>query len=424
MTEQEPFHSILLAGYNQVTRNDPLHQVRSKSWDQYMTIGLPSHKTEKFRYVKTRHLFSPKFVAADPAPIDASELTPLIYPECVNSYLVFLNGHFQPSLSNITALPKQVTVSTLNQAMNTFGSFLSHQWIQSLKLEQDPFAAINAALHRNGAFIYLPPKCLVEVPIQVLFVVDTEDQDPLFLPRLHFFAGKQSQATIALSTHTLRGTRYNINQVTDFSLEEGAHLHVTQVTHKAIDECCHLDALRANLKRESSLKTVLYTQGNLTSRNDYRISLAGENAEAFLHGISLLDGKREAHTQVWMEHQAPHCRSNQLFKGVLAGTSRSSFEGKILVQQAAQKTEAFQLNSHLLLSDLAQAASKPNLEIFADDVKATHGATVGQLNAEHEHYLRTRGLTAAQARGLLVHGFCKEVIDLVTIDSIRQTTLS
>jgi Fe-S cluster assembly protein SufD len=153
----------------------------------------------------------------------------------------------------------------------------------------------------------------------------------------------------------------------------------------------------------------------MTTRHDYRVAMSGENSEALLHGLLTLKDRREAHNNILIDHQAPHCRSNQLFKGVLSDVSRSSFEGKILVRQEAQKTEAFQLNNNLLLSERANADSKPNLEIFADDVKASHGATIGQLNAEHLFYLKTRGLRDIEAKKLLVNGFCREILDLIPI---------
>lgn len=417
--EQERFHHFLQNCFADVNINDSLQKVRKKSWEQYEALGLPSSKTEPFRYIKTRHLLSPDYIQAKPLLIAVDEIAPHIYPECAQSHLVFVNGHYQPLLSNTSALPKQVAVTTLNEAMRTFSTFLMHYWTQSIKEERDPFAAINAALHQNGAFVYLPPRTVLESPLQIIHIISPTESPSLLLPRVHVFAGVQSQASIVLTTHHLSGLSYGIDQVTDLSLEEGAQLHVTQASFGELDNNWHLDALRATLKRDSSLKCVHVTQGGLLSRQDYRIALGGENSEALLHGVSLLDGKREAHTQILMNHQAPNCRSNQHFKNVLSGITRSSFEGKILVQKPAQKTAAYQLNNTLLLSDLAQAASKPNLEIFADDVKASHGATIGQLNAEHELYMRTRGLSASQAKNLLVYGFCKEIIDLVTLPSLH-----
>ncbi len=159
----------------------------------------------------------------------------------------------------------------------------------------------------------------------------------------------------------------------------------------------------------------------MTVRTDYHVILAGENAEALLNGVWMLADKREAHIHIFIDHQAPQCRSYQLFKGVLNDFSRSSFEGKIMVRQAAQKTEAFQLNNNLLLNDHAHADSKPNLEIFADDVKASHGATVGQLDIEQLFYMKTRGFPEEEAKNLLIYGFAEQVIQMIPLESLRNS---
>jgi Fe-S cluster assembly protein SufD len=242
----------------------------------------------------------------------------------------------------------------------------------------------------------------------------------LIMPRLHIFAGTQSQLALFSNKAILSGQGYCVNGVVDIAIEDDAHVRYTHVDFDEPSEVFHFEALRGYLKRNSTLKTVQATDGGLSVRHDYRVALTGENAEALLNGVWMLNGKNEAHYHVLMDHQAPLCRSMQLFKGALSAVSHSSFEGKILVRQAAQKTQAFQLNNNLLLSDRATADSKPNLEIFADDVKASHGATIGQLDEEQLFYMKTRGFDSVEAKNLLVHAFCKEVIDLITLPSLLK----
>jgi Fe-S cluster assembly protein SufD len=245
----------------------------------------------------------------------------------------------------------------------------------------------------------------------------------LLFPRIHLFAGASSEATLLSSTHTLSGENYCCSHTLELTLEENAHISHIQAMSDAPRSAWHFSALRALLKRNSSLKTVSVIQGGATAREDYRIALVGLHAKASLNGVSMLTGKHEAHIQVKLDHQAPSCQSTQLFKNVLKDTARASFEGKILVRQEAQKTEAFQLNQNLLLSPHALANSKPNLEIFADDVKASHGATVGQLDEEQLFYMQARGVSEQVAKNMLVLSFCREVLDLVSISSVRQQTL-
>jgi len=218
----------------------------------------------------------------------------------------------------------------------------------------------------------------------------------------------------------LSGKQFFFNQLTELTLEEGAKVRYSQVPADDLDEAWVFDAVRTHLKKNSSFDAVHVTRGSALAAHDYRIVLREENAETTLKGICMLSGKRESHNHVVIDHQAPHCRSTQLFKGVLDDTGRSSFEGKILVKQQALKTDALQQNHNLLLSDQAHVDSKPNLEILADDVKVSHGATVGKVNMDQLFFLKTRGFSETQARNLLVQGFCQEVIDQIPLSSIRE----
>lgn len=419
--EQEAFQALLTKLYSQIDTNDILQKVRSKAWDHFLEIGLPTRKDDVFRYIRLRNYFAQKYVLSRPTELSSQTISSYVLPECTQSVLVFINGHFAPFLSRTDALPKKAVVSPLREAMQTYSGFLNSQWSKALKEETDPFATLNAALHANGLFVYLPPKTIVEQPVQLLNIIDTHEEHMLLFPRAHIFVGGQAQVSLVSTPVHLSGKGHGYNMAADLAIEEEAHVRYTQIACGFSDDIWHFDALRATLKRNSTLKTVAVTDGAATVRNDYRVVLAGENAEALLNGVWMLNGKRESHTHVLVDHQAPYCRSMQLFKGALNDFSKSSFEGKILVRQAAQKTEAFQLNNNLLLSDRANADSKPNLEIFADDVKASHGSTVGQLDPEQIFYMKTRGFNEAAVKNLLVHGFCQEVIDLIPIASVQNS---
>lgn len=418
--EQETFKVLLDKCREEFNRDDPLERLRQKAWLHFLSLGLPSRQNEAYRYLKLRQLFAQSYQRAEESTLTRSEISSWIYPECHQSVLVFVNGYFSPELSCTDALPLKVVVSTLEEAVHTFGAFLNNQWTKSLKEEMDPFAVLNSALHRKGAFIYVPPKCIVESPLQILHIIDQSEHLQLTMPRLQVFVGAQSTLNIIQSQKHRSEVGYFVNQSTDIALEEGANVHYTQALCDEHALAWHFDTFRATLKRDSVLKTVCVTEGSATVRTDYKIALTGENAECLLNGVSMLADKQESHAHIFMEHQAPHCRSFQLFKNVLTDFSRSSFEGKIMVRQAAQKTEAFQLNNNLILNDHAHADSKPNLEIFADDVKASHGATVGQLDGEQLFYMKTRGFGEDEAKNLLVYGFCEQVIEMITLPSLRE----
>lgn len=418
--EEATFRSLLENYLVQVNSGDALQKFRAKAWDHFLELGLPTKQTEAYRYIKLRNLFSKNYQLASEVNISSSEIVSYVLPECQNSFLVFINGYFYPNLSNRTAISQKIMISSLEDAMKTYGTFLNNFWGKSIKEETDPFAALNNALHRQGLFLYVPPKTIEKTPIQILHLIKTEEEC-LLLPHINAFVGAQSQINIVNYQKPLTATPYFVNQVTEFVLEEDSHVHVTQAFCEENADSWHLDAFRAILKRNAILKTIAVTEGSKTTRHDYRIALIGENAEALLNGINMLQDKREAHTHIFMDHQAPNCRSFQLFKNVLNDFTRSTFEGKIMVRQAAQKTEAFQLNNNLILSDHAHADSKPNLEIFADDVKASHGATVGQLDQEQLFYMKTRGFPDHEAKNLLIFGFCEQVIEMIhTAPSLKE----
>ena len=434
--EHETFQTFIQMLFSELNPTDPLYKLRLKAWEHFQNLKLPSSRSsEAFRYVKLRHFYAKDYKKAtsssqiedqnqDGSLSDTQDhireaIHSYVYPECKESLIVFENGEYNRSLSNVNGLPQKIVVSSLDEAFRTYGLFLNNQWNQTLKDEKDAFTLLNSALYQSGVFLYVPPKTILKQPIQVMNVINTKNETMLIMPRLHLFVGAQSEVEILSSHALLSGSDFCLNMSADFSIDENSHVKYSQVSCGDYQNAWVFDSLRAHLKRHSTLKTISVTEGGAGIRNDYRITLAGENADALLNGVGMLKDKREAHAHILMEHQAPHCHSLQLYKNVLNDFSRSNFEGKILVRQAAQKTDAFQLNSNLLLHDHSQAYSKPNLEIFADDVKASHGATFGQLDPEQLFVLRSRGIEEKQAVNLLVYGFCKEVIDLLTIPSLH-----
>lgn len=357
---------------------DPLIAFRKKGWDRFEQIGLPRPKQEAFQYL-TKKLGFPSL-----SERKMHSLAPSLG-------FVFVDGFYEDALSQI---PAPMVCLPIDTAIRSYGLFLQSRLSKILSDETDPFAALNSAFQGRGAFLYVPPKCKAALQLHQIFTSDT-----LSSPRLHIFLGRHAELHL---TQTSEGKTGFCNTVIDFVLDEGSKL--TYCDHSKAD----FQALRATIKRDALLKAVFLGE---CLRHSINVQLAEENSEVELFGLCRLDQDNEAHIHATVEHIAPHTRSRQHFKSVLSDKSRFSFEGKIHVRPAAQKTEAYQLNNNLLLSDEASSNAKPNLEIFADDVKASHGATVGQLDEEQLFYLRSRGLSLAQARQWLIDGFCKEILD-------------
>ena len=399
---------------------DALNKIRSKAWDHFLEIGLPTKKTEPYKYVRLRQLFPQIYSEAKLSSISKDQIEELVYPECKQSFIVFINGYYCEKDSCLVGISNKVVITDLSRASRTYGAFLNNHWAKAMQGEVDAFAALNAATHKKGLFIYVPPGVTIENPIQIIQIIDPGINNPIIVPRIQVFAGKSAEFQIISSLSIHSEGSYGINQVVDFSLDENSRVKFTHTVLNQNESIWHFDAVRATLKRNSHFQSINVTDGSYRYRNDYHIILAQEGCEAELDGITMLSKSKEVHTHVFMDHQAPNCRSRQLFKSVLKDSSRGSFEGKIFVRQAAQKTDAFQLNNNLLLSEKAHADSKPNLEIFADDVKASHGATVGRLNQEQIFYLKSRGFSEMDAQSLLIAGYCKDIIDRVTIPSLLE----
>lgn len=356
---------------------DPLLSIRKKGWDRFVEIGLPRPKQEAFQYLVKKLTF-PQLAERGVCSGQRAGIT-------------FVDGFFEETLSQV---PAEIVCLPFDLALRSYALFLQNRLARVFKEEKDPFAALNGAFQGKACFLYLPPKCKAALHLNQIFT-----KEEMVSPRLHIYLGKGASLELRQKSEGKSGFS---NALIDLVLDEGASVNFYD--HHVGD----FQAIRATLKRDSKLKVVYVGE---VFRQSIHIELMEENAEAEVLGLARLTGEQEQHIHANLEHKAPHTRSRQHFKTVLYDKSRFSFEGKIYVHPEAQKTESYQLNNNLILSDEASTNAKPNLEIFADDVKASHGATIGKLDEEHLFYLRSRGLSLEEARKWLVDGFCKEISD-------------
>lgn len=361
-----------------VDPQDSLFTWRKKAWDRFV---WPEPKDEAFQYVPLSKIaFLP--------PAEKSAFAGSL-PE--GQRIVFVDGFFDEKLSTIS--------KSLYTAFRSYGLFLQNRMTTLIKEEKDPFALLNTALQSSGAFLYLPPNTQHKITIHHICL-----SERTLSPRLFIYAGRGAQVDI-VQQMTPMAQHFVSNGFIDLNLDEGAEVRF--VDKSEAPSAIRLQALRAALKRDSKFQFKLAAKGLEFDRLSLKVQLAEENSEVLLEGLTRLGSSLQSHVNTSVEHIAPHTRSRQHFKAVLEDTSRSSFQGKILVRPAAQKTEAYQLSQNLLLSDTAMAYAKPNLEIFADDVKASHGATIGQLDAEQLFYLQSRGIPLIEARKWLIESFCR-----------------
>ncbi|MDT4955324.1 MAG: Fe-S cluster assembly protein SufD [Acidobacteriota bacterium] len=408
--------------------SDPswVQRLRQNAFKHFEELGFPATHQEEWKYTNVAPIAKGKFEPAseslEGAPtLDAARLQEFSYEEAQRSQLVFVNGFYRPELSSVEALPEGVVATDIAGALKEekYVDVLREQLARSTDYTENAFTALNTAMFSSGAFLLIPKGVQVESPIHLLFISDASQAQNLSSLRLLVVSERGSSATVIESYVSARETDvYFTNAVVEIALADGARLNHYKVQRESI-EAFHVATTRASLARNSSFNSTTITLGARLSRHNINVSLDGEGAECWVDGLYLVTTGQHTDTHSLIDHRQPHCTSHQLYKGILDGKSRAVFNGKVFVRPGAQQTDAMQTNKNLLLSDEARVDTKPQLEIFADDVKCAHGATVGQLEEEELFYLASRGMHRDLARNLLTYGFAEEVIDKIKVESIK-----
>ena len=393
-----------------------LRDLRARGAARFAALGFPTVRQEEWRFTNVGPIAETTFRLGEAAPTNASELASRVSIPSVAARLVILNGRFAPELSDVRALPGGVVAGSL--ARHLAGDAPQAAHLGQVPWEQAPFVALNIAFLEDGAFIAVPANTIVEHPIHVI-VINGGAGKTMAHPRMLIVVGANSQACVAQTFLGAAGECHWTNVVTEVSLGENATLDLV-TDQRETDTAYHTAALHVHLQRSSTFRSRTVILGGKLLRNDVMAVMAGEGAHCALDGCYLVDGERLVDNHTTIDHATPHCTSHELYKGILDGRARAVFNGRIIVREDAQKTDAKQTNRALLLSDAAMINSNPQLEIFADDVKCTHGAAIGQLDEEALFYLRARGLTVKDARDMLIHAYAGEVLEGISIESLRH----
>jgi Fe-S cluster assembly protein SufD len=399
-----------------------LFPMRKAGIARFAELGFPTLKHEDWRFTNvapiTKLPFKPVFDAgANGVTLDA--LSRLPFAKLSGARLVFVNGHFANSLSAVPKLKDGIKVSNLATALANDAGLIEKHLGRYVRTEDNAFASLNDAFFQDGGFIYVPAGKSIDEPVQLLFVSTSKEAGATVHPRNLVIAERESRLTVIESYVSLARAPTFTNAVTEFGLGDNCIVEHCKFQDESTD-AFHIAALHSHLGRSVSFSSHSIVTGARLSRNNIRTTLDGEGIEAVLNGVYLTNGDQLADHHMIVDHAKPHCASHEYFNGILAGKSRGVFHGRILVRPGAQKTDAKQTSKNLLLSDDASADAKPQLEIYADDVKCTHGATVGQLNDESIYYLRSRGIGLETARRMLIHAFAGEIIDRVKHEPLRE----
>jgi Fe-S cluster assembly protein SufD len=388
---------------------DSLALLRASAMERFVELGLPTTHDEDWRFTPLTALADTPFQLAEPAvPHHLEELLPQTGPAAT---LVLVNGRYMPRLSKPTGLPQSVVVGSLAANKNRIVP-------AAASYENSPFVALNTAFLRDGLFVLLPRGTVLREPLHLVSIAVAGDEPIVFHPRTLIVCEANSQATV-LQSYVGAGGTYLTNAVTEIVLGEGALLDHYKLQRDS-KQAFHFETLAVRLDRSSNFASQAITLGGGLVRNEIAALLAGSGCECTLNGLYVAGGTQHIDNRTTIDHAVPHCASHELYKGILDGKAKGVFNGKIYVRQDAQKTDAKQTNKTLLLSDDATINTKPQLEIYADDVKCTHGATVGQLAGDAVFYLRTRGIGLEEARAMLTYAFANDILQRIKIEPLRR----
>jgi Fe-S cluster assembly protein SufD len=412
-----------LATYDRVEasrRREPtwLRDMRRASAAAFGKLGFPTTKDEEWRFTNVAPIADTPFVPAPPAAVAQSAVSSFVVPGLSGPVMTFVNGRFAPRLSAPGAPLAGVTVVSLADAIAQDPASLQPHFGRHTDVTTRPFAALNTALFEDGALIAIADNTVFGEAIQLVFVSTVTPAPAVSHPRVLVVLGRNSQARVVETFAAIGPARGFTNSVTEVVVGDGAVLEHHRLQREALS-AFHIGHTQFQLGRASSSSSHAMAFGGLIARHDAVAVLGDEGADCTLNGLFLADGSQVIDNHTEIDHAMPRGTSHELYKGILGGRARAVFNGRIRVRPDAQKTDAKQTNKTLLLSDDAQIHTKPQLEIFANDVKCTHGATVGQLSEEALFYLRTRGIGLDDARSLLIRAFATDVTGRIGLEPVR-----
>lgn len=399
---------------------DWLLPVRRAAMARFGALGFPTTADEEWRYTSVARIAGTRFEPPDAAaarPTHA-DLRPFLLGETEAAVLVFVDGRYDAGLSSARGLPDGVRARSLAEAIRTERKLVEPHLARHARYQDQAFTALNTAFLEDGAFLHVSRGTIVERPIHLLYLCSGPDRPIVTHPRSLIVAGAHSQVTLVETYAGLADAVYFSNAVTEIVTGENAVIDHYKVERES-DRACHVMTRQIRQARNSNVSSHTLSFGGGLVRNDINTLLGGEGCNCMLNGLYILNGDRHVDNHLRVDHASPHCNSWEYFKGILADRSRGVFSGRIIVREDAQKTDAKQSNMNLLLSDTATVDTRPQLEILADDVKCTHGATIGQVDEDAVFYLQTRGVSEQAARSLLIYAFAGESIGQVRIAPLR-----
>jgi Fe-S cluster assembly protein SufD len=393
---------------------------REFAFERFSHLGLPTTRDEEYKYTNLAPIARVDFQLAPPSKVSLSrERLETLTMGLSGPRLVFVDGHYRDDLSRLDSLPSGLRVENLGAAARQDGALLERHLTRQANPEEHALAALNTAFFQDGALIQIPDRAVLAEPVQLLFLSAGAEPNRVSHPRLLIVAGRDSEASVVESYYGLGSHVYWTNPVVEVIAGDNARLELYKIQHEEL-QAFHTGLIQLLAGRNTTITTHSLSFGGALARNDITVVLNDEGSHCDLNGLYAVNGAQHVDHHTLIDHAKPHCTSHQLYKGVLDGRSTGVFNGKIIVRADAQKTDAIQNNKNLLLSREANVNTKPQLQIDANDVRCTHGATIGQIDKESMFYLQSRGISRKEARNLLTYAFAADILERIKIEPIRD----
>ena len=392
--------------------------LREQAMKSFYGQGIPNRKQEEYKYLNIDLHLKGEYTLKNNKTLASKQIEPLrILKDAFT--IVVENGVFNTDLSTLTNLPEGLTICSLSEAYKKYPQIFEKHYAQYADINTDAFIALNTAMAKDGVFIHVKKNLAIANPIHIIHI-SKQDQNSIINPRNLIIVDANAQAKIIESYEIIDSTAkvFN-NSLTEIVVEADAIVdHYKIQDEKSFGYL--LSTTQVIQKKQSVFSTHTFTLSGSLVRNNLNVILDDEGIESNLNGLYLTNETQIIDNHTLVDHRKPKCNSNELYKGIIDGKSTATFNGKIFVRKDAQKTNAFQSNKNILLSDDGTINTKPQLEIYADDVKCSHGTSTGKLDEDKIFYLRARGLSETSAKKLLMHAFASEVVDTIKINELRE----
>ena len=398
-----------------------IHSIRLEALKLFEEIGFPEFKSEEWKYTNIKPITQKDFnqFPEKVSGIKEDIIHKYLIPGLDANILVFINGKFSDKYSKIITKDKNVFIGSFREGLSKHKNIIEEHFSKYAKYKSDGFTALNTAYSIDGAFIYIPDKLEIKTPVHLVFISDTDNSDTLSQPRNLIVTGESSSLEI-IESYFSSGSNFSFtNSVTEIYAGSNSRINHYKIQDEN-EQSYNVSTTQVSQQKDSKYNSLTITWGGSIVRNNHNSEFKGENGECHFLGLFLAKDKELIDNHTLVDHAVPKCFSNEFYKGILDDNSSGVFNGKIMVRKDAQKTNAYQSNKNIVLSRKATINSKPQLEIFADDVKCSHGATTGQLNPEEVFYLMSRGIGRRESEEMLLIAFANDILENIKIEPLKE----